>query len=609
MNPEPEIDQDTVRNPTNYYTINEFNSKFNLETNIDPNLNVSIDSNNSFEPTDQYFSLLHFNIRSMNKNFESVNLLLSSVKNFPFSVIGMTETWLHKNSPPIFNIDNYKFLRADRRRRRGGGVALYVHNSFPFNKRNDLDIPGTENLFIELQNDKEKNCIIGVIYRPPNTSIDSFLENLEGVLNTMSHENKPIYIMGDYNIDILPHKLNNVSLKFLNTLSSYSFLPHINEPTRITNTCKSLIDNIFSNVINTDFSNGILYSDVSDHLPIFIISRQSLNITNKRRYVYQRKETKRNVDKLNTDLACERWTEVFLETDPNLAYDLFINKLLFLYNKNIPLVKTKKNKRKSRRPWITKGILHSLKTRNKLYKIALESRSNLDFNKYKKYRNLLTMVIRLSRKLYHSKNIDNNRSNTNSLWSIVNDLLGKKKSTCTKIIENDQEITEPVKIANSFNNYFTNIGPTLASTINEGEDKFSKYLSDSFHNSLFFSPTSYHEVVNIVKELKSSRSSGYDGISVNLLKQIIHSIASPLTHIFNKSLASGRCPNSLKIAKVIPIFKKDNQYQLKNYRPISLLPGISKILEKIVYNRLFSFLNMNELLIPNQFGFRKKSLY
>ena len=108
MNPEPEIDQDTVRNPTNYYTINEFNSKFNLETNNDPNHNVSIDSNNSFESTDQYFSLLHFNIRSMNKNFDSVDLLLSSVKKFPFSIIGMTETWLHKNSPPIFNIDNYK---------------------------------------------------------------------------------------------------------------------------------------------------------------------------------------------------------------------------------------------------------------------------------------------------------------------------------------------------------------------------------------------------------------------------------------------------------------------------------------------------------------------
>ena len=104
--------------------------------------------------------------------------------------------------------------------------------------------------------------------------------------------------------------------------------------------------------------------------------------------------------------------------------------------------------------------------------------------------------------------------------------------------------------------------------------------------------------------MNTTKSSGYDGISVYLLKKIIFYIATPLTYIFNLSLSIGKCPNSLKLAKVIPIFKKDDSTLISNYRPISLLPSISKILEKIVYKRLYRFLQNYNLLIPNQFGFR-----
>ena len=103
----------------------------------------------------------------------------------------------------------------------------------------------------------------------------------------------------------------------------------------------------------------------------------------------------------------------------------------------------------------------------------------------------------------------------------------------------------------------------------------------------------------------SSRSCGYDGLSMHLLKRIIHPLVTPITHICNLSLSTGIFPNSLKIAKIIPIYKKDDASQIKNYRPISLLPVISKILEKIAYERLYKFLIDNHILNPVQFGFRK----
>ena len=313
-----------------YFSTEDFNSKINSQSRKNHNINLNTPP----------FSLLHINARSLNKNFDSVELLLSSLQNFQFTIIGISETWLHSNSPPLFNIDNYHMYRSDRARGKGGGVALYIHTNTKIKLRPDLHIHNTEDLFIEILNDKTKNKIVGVIYRPPNNNIDLFLEHFDECLNKISQENKEVYIMGDLNINLL-NTNNNNSLKLMSSLAAYSFHSHINDPTRISNTSKSLIDNIFSNVINKPFINGVLYYDISDHLPIFIVTSQSepTQNTNKSKYKMYRKETKRNVDLLNYDLAQEEWSDVLNETDVEMAYQNFISKLLFLYEKKSPLQK------------------------------------------------------------------------------------------------------------------------------------------------------------------------------------------------------------------------------------------------------------------------------
>ena len=160
--------------------------------------------------------------------------------------------------------------------------------------------------------------------------------------------------------------------------------------------------------------------------------------------------------------------------------------------------------------------------------------------------------------------------------------------------------------ANSFNSFFTNIGPELASKINSRNAHFTDYLPQPNPHSLFLSPTNPTEIINITRSLNNSKSHGHDRISVSFLKEIIHPLANPLSHIFNKSLSQGVFPDLFKIAKINPIFKKDNPHEIRNYRPISLLPSISKIFEKIVYNRLYEFINKHNLLTSNQYGFRKK---
>ena len=210
--------------------------------------------------------------------------------------------------------------------------------------------------------------------------------------------------------------------------------------------------------------------------------------------------------------------------------------------------------------------------------------------------------------MYYSKELENAEGNLNATWNAINKMMNKNKprNNLDNLKVDNKEITNPAEIAEAFNSYFTNIGPELASKINCGTKHFTEYLSEPNQNTMCFIPTDQHEIFKITQTLKSKKSTGPDGISTKLLKQIIRNIASPLEHIFNLSLSTGCCPDLLKLAKVIPIHKKDDPTQVTNYRPISLLPCISKVLEKIVYKRLDSFLALNKILISAQFGFRKK---
>ena len=132
------------------------------------------------------------------------------------------------------------------------------------------------------------------------------------------------------------------------------------------------------------------------------------------------------------------------------------------------------------------------------------------------------------------------------------------------------------------------------------------FMQEPNTDSLFLMPTNEAELLKLVSSLKSNKSPGFDGIKNELIKDIIHGIVIPLVHIFNLSVSSGIVPKQLKIAKVVPIFKKGDPQTLSNYRPISLLTSFSKILEKLVYDRTVTFLNKTKIFSKFQFGFREK---
>ena len=193
---------------------------------------------------------------------------------------------------------------------------------------------------------------------------------------------------------------------------------------------------------------------------------------------------------------------------------------------------------------------------------------------------------------------------------MINELSGRSRDK-HDLVEafniNGTSVSNKNIIADEFCSYFSNIGKKYADEIPQSNHTASFYLGTNRNKrSMFFSPTDPEEIVKTIVSFKPKKSCGADGISMELLKNIRRSLGEPLSVLFNMSLEQGIFPDAMKIAKVVPIYKAKDKDQFSNYRPISLLSSISKVLEKIVHKRVVSFMMKCDVLYKNQYGFRPK---
>jgi hypothetical protein len=274
-------------------------------------------------------------------------------------------------------------------------------------------------------------------------------------------------------------------------------------------------------------------------------------------------------------------------------------------------VRFNKYKHKSQ-PWITRGLLKSLSTKDKLYKVFQNcNHPNVKIlreQEYKQFRNLYNKLIRAAKENYWKNCFEQSVNDTKRTWKNINYLLNRTENKCNfpkYFLNHDSTLSNTNEIASSFNEYFVNVGPNLAATMPNADLNSVTLPRLNLPNSFALTPTSPIEITSIINKLKPKISKGIDGISPKLVKMNSIIIAEPLSHIANLSFQTGTFPRDMKIAKVTPIFKnKDNRY-FKNYRPISLLPTFSKVIERLVYNRLYQYLKINEILTPAQYGFQK----
>ena len=222
----------------------------------------------------------------------------------------------------------------------------------------------------------------------------------------------------------------------------------------------------------------------------------------------------------------------------------------------------------------------------------------------------MTSILRLAEKSYYSKLLTEKKGDAKGIWKILNNVINKKQGhhELAKQFEcNGEMIHDRIAIANEFNTFFANVGPNLAMTIPvlDNGPSIHDYLGNGNINSMFLNPVSEDEIINIVKSFKPKHSNDNNDLSMYVISKVIKSIVRPLAHIFNVSFLSGLFPDDMKISKIIPLFKNGKKTEFNNYRPISILPQFSKIVEKLFSLRLDSFLAKSNILSDCQYGFRK----
>ena len=589
------------------------------------------------QKNEQKFHCISLNIESLNSKFNQLNAFLESlfVQKCQIDALILQETWLsdkqcEEDALKIFDIPGYKAIALGRKCGRKGGLMIYLRDCYTYQAR-DIYVHSThwEGLFIDVtqkHNTKLPNKItLANIYRPPrgnnsNSSIDNFLVPFSKILSTLTRENSTLITGGDFNINLLQLNEREKFQEYFDLFVSNGSIPQITMPTRFSRKTATLIDQIFCRFSKSSSNNssGIIVTKISDHLPCFSAINYTNNIQVKTKYVKVRKGGSEAIKNFQNEVQSKLSLMHFdnnLFADPNLNYsklDSIINESRI---KCFPVVEKKFNKYEHKiSPWVTAGILKSLKFRDKLYvKWKKNNPSSEQYtlleNSYKSYCRLLQKTIRLAKAQYHHTQFENFKSDIKKTWKHINEILSKNKKTSDLpkyLFDGNRTLTENKAMANCFNNFFCNIGPTLANSITNPTNKaYTDYMKHNITSSFVFDTVTPDHVSKIIRKLKSKSSFGHDGLSSIQLKYISNAVITVLTHIINQSLCTGIFPETLKIAKISPIFKKGDPHITDNYRPISLLPIISKVFEKVVFIQLYDYLVKNKLLYDSQYGFRK----
>ena len=575
-------------------------------------LNTCANDFSSVKEKDQ-FLLMHQNIRSIDKNIGPLQLFIEAQKQKNSSqpkIIAVTETWLSDDQLmklQKYSIPGYEVEHSARKVGNRGGAGVYISDDLNYARRQDLDVSCSESVWIEIKQNKKlvKPIVVGILYSSPCDRNDNdFIESLQDALEKISLEGKRAFILGDMNIDLL--KINS-SHPYSQALVSNGFHNLIGFPTRRTTSTETCIDHILTN-INNSITAGVICNDISDHDMTFaslLLSIENQPIVPTTTYSFKSYKP----ENLMHDLAAVDWSPVLNHNEPNNALYEFMNIISPLHNTHIPMIEICP-KKLLKQPWMTNGIRKSQLKQYKLYKKYKKHPSVRNKMHYNKYKNLLCTITRKVKQNYYMELLKDAHGDQGKVWHVINNLIGKQKTRIgiptTLFDKQNTEQSNPELICEEMNQFFCNVGSDLASTIPDNGIDPTSYLNPVSHpHSFFLTPVDEHEIFTKLSTIKTSKSPGPDMIHPRFIKDGKTFLTHPLQHIINRSMATGKVPNTFKVARITPIHKAGDKRLATNYRPISILPIFSKLLEGIVYDRLYNYVISNKILSESQFGFQK----
>ena len=502
-------------------------------------------------------------------------------------------------------------MRKDRNRN-GGGVLAYIKDDLSFNVREDLN-SSNETIFFEIFLPHSRPILIGIFYRPPNDS--EFLKTFHSTIEyAKEFNNQEVYIMGDMNINMDKNNTNNTYIRneYNELCTSHGISQIIKSYTHVTKTSSSLIDHILTNSQEHISQSGVIETTFSDHFSIFCTRKITRNKYNKHKTIKIR--SLKNYDK---DVYLEKLKDIKLpELDERSNLDEIYNIFVTQFSKIIDYVAPLREIRvKNNTPdWFDGEIMDKIRNRDKLNRKFKLSKSEEDGLHYRSSRNKVQTLINGKKKSYIQNSLQENKRDSKKLWKTLKNLgLPSKTKSSSKINLNiNGELnSKPADIAEHFNNFYSTLADKLVEKLPGAPNKFGDNESATYYqdtniqeNNFVFKTVEQIEIAKILHKINNSKASGFDNIPGRFLKDGSDIISKHISDIFNLSVLLSKFPNQCKIAKLRPIFKKGSKLEAVNYRPISLLPLISKVFEKCIHNQLQMYVTDFNIIYKFQSGFR-----
>lgn len=543
---------------------------------------------------------MHVNIRSMIKNFAHLEYTIKNSSN-TIHVIALTEANITEQTKNLFLLPEYTMHSELRQNRKGGGVIVYIHKSINFTRCLTKTL-SFECLFGVIETRYNFHISLCAVYRPPDLNKAVFISELSRVISK-SQPKSSLVLLGDMNIDL---KCNlPIVAQYLDSLCELGLERGISQYTRVESKgdiiTKSCIDHIFVRAVDcSEVHTAVISSALADHYITgsALVDRSHINNAPKYKCI-----NRLDNDKVKEKLSKIDWSMALQFDNPNDILNFILYSFNDIYDSCRIKVKIKLGKRQTCE-WKSDRIVYMCKKRDELYKIWQRDESNMANRLlYNKYRNKTNKHINIVQNNYIMKKVSENFRNPKKMWEIINTLCGK---ICNSI---DDIITK------HFKKDLNSITNTFAYDFRENVKKICTYCAVPLtHSNTYNSSTSVSMrlkkatkdvIYSIIKHLNDKKSPGIDQIRAKDLKLINTEITPVITHLINACIATSSYPDQLKIGIVRPIYKKGSHTDTNNYRPITILSCIDKIVERYLGNEIEKFLSSNSIINNKQYGFQK----
>ena len=504
---------------------------------------------------------MQLNIRGILAHQQELCQLLRDLerKGSHVDIVLLCETFLTKKTEKMFNIPGYKLIANHRPTRKGGGISILLNENIPYKRRHDLDIfeEGIlESVFVEIRVKNGRKIIAGSMYKPLNAESIWLIDGFETIVTkarSSQRKDTPEIIIGvDHNLDLLKGQIHLPTRHFIDRIDELNLIPTITQPSRITSHSATLINNIYiSQGLHRYFESLLLLTDISDHLPLITMMRQT-RLADKSPLKYEsRCLTEDKLNQVRNSLLQKDWVGPLNGTTISDELEKLAPKCVI----NISA------KRKYTEPWMTKGLEKASNKKLKLYKVILKpDHTEEDVMKYKAHRNIYNALKRTAKITYYQEKWKSYKQNTKKLWGLINETIKKTKHHSSIIPFITINGIKPIKakeIANSFGEFYSTLGAELAGKILPSTTTIDNYISriPNQLSSLALNGTTVPEIEHIINQLPNKSSHGHDDISNTMLKSLSKSISFALCKIFNESILEGIFPTSMKQSEVIPLYK------------------------------------------------------